>query len=592
MQDSGQEDTLVDRESLDGRIAAATAVFALGYTFFALLDRVGAPERLVSVMSPFFTIAALAVLGLLLHSMRISRYYAAGRAVPACYAGFANAAIAIALALPFVATFTETPPPFGAMSGFVVGIGAVAWLAGPLLRKTEAFSLSDLLAVRFSRLAPRVGMIVATAVASGLVALAGYQTAVDAMTSFTQTGRSFAAFVIGVAILLIAGPGGLSGVVWTASAAAGVTIAGFGLPILALWWRGVAPPLPIFGDRAGWDTALAHLETWRAAAPASGVAVQLATTLVVALGIFTLAPVLAPAVTTPAQASARRAGYANFAWTLVMAGLLAASVALSALAISRTSVGRPPERLPDAFYAASARGFITICGSRAPSPAAARQACAEGATAPSKPLRAQDLSARGEYLVGGLPELEGLGAAASGLVASALIALGLALAASGLQACATALGHEALYRLRGETALTSRRLAITRLVLVVVTGVGLTTSATGVFNAATLVGFALAISTACVAPLVVLSFWPRASDRDAVVALLAGLAGLAAVIAATLGAPSLNALVWAALAGFVASLAGGVLSALRTSHEAPENTAFVESVLRGDGEIFRPDKGA
>jgi cation/acetate symporter len=592
MQDPANRDELIDRESLDGRIAAATAAFALGYAFFALLDRVGAPERLVGVLSPFFTIAALAALGFLLHSMRISRYYAAGRAVPACYAGFANAAIVIALALPFAARMTDSLPPLGAFWGCLIGVAGVAWLAGPLLRKTGAFSLSDLLAARFSGFEPRLGMIAATAVASGLVALAGYQTAVDALVNFTQIGRSFGAFVIGVAILLIAGPGGLSGVIWAASAAAGVTILGFGLPILALWWRGVAPPLPILGDRAAWDAALTHLDAWRLAAPPSGAMVQLATALAVALGVFTLAPVLAPAVTTPEPSSARRAGAASFAWTLAMAGLIAASVALSALAISRMSLGQTPEHLPDAFYGASSRGFIKICGVKVVSPSTARQACAEGAATPSKPLRAQDVSAGGEYLIGGLPDLEGLGAAATGLVASALIALGLALAASGLQACATALGHEALYRLRGETALTSRRLAITRLVLVVVTAVGLTTSATGKFEATALVGFALALSTACIAPLVALSFWPRAGDRDAVAALLAGLAGLAAVIAAEPHPPSLEILVWASLAGFVAGLAGGVLSALRSSRETAGNIAFVQRVLRGDGEISRPDKGA
>jgi cation/acetate symporter len=593
MHDSANEEMLIDRESLDGRIAATAAAFGLGYAFFALLDRVGAPERVVSVISPFFTIAALTLLGFLLHSMRISRYYAAGRAVPACYAGFANAAIVIGLALPFVANLTEIPVPFGALSGFLIGVAGVAWVAGPLLRKTGAFSLSELLAARFSSFQPRLGMIAATAAASALVALAGYQRAVDALTNFTQIGRSFSAVVIGVAILLVAGPGGLSGVIWTASVAAAVTVAGFGLPILALWWRGVAPPLPFLGDRVAWDAALTHLEAWRVVAPASGVLIQLATMLAVALGVFTLAPVLAPAITTPDEAAARRAGYASFGWTLALAGLIAASVALSALAISRVSEGQTPEHLPDTLYAASSRGFVKICNARVVSPASARQACAESPTAPSKPLRAQDVSARGEYLIGGLPLIERLGAAASGLAASALVALGLALAASGLQACATALGHEAMYRLRGETALTSRRLATTRLVLIVVTAIGLITSATGAFDAATLVGFALALSTACIAPLVALSFWPRAGDRDAVVSLLGGFAGMALVIlVAGPGAPGLEVLVWAALGGFVAGMAGGVSSALRSRAEAPENVAFVNRILRGDGEIFRPDKGA
>ena len=590
MRKPGKQESLIDRTSLDGRIAIVMTTFLFTYGFVALLDRVGAPERLISVISPYFTIIALASIGFLLHSMRISFYYAAGRAVPACYAGFANAAIVIGLSLPFVARLTNDPPPAGAFLGFLVGVAALALLAGPILRKTGAFSLSDLLGARFSQLAPRLGVIAATAVSSALVALAGYQTAVDALTSFTQTGRSFAAFVIGAAILMIAGPGGLSGVIWAASAAAGVMILGFGWPILSLWRAGVAPPLPVLGDRGGFDTALTHIESWRNVAQASGLGVEIATTLAVALGVFMLAPALAPAVTTPEYKAARRAGYANFFWTLVMAAMVAAVVCLSALTISNVSVGQKAERLPDAIYAASSHGFVKVCGESVDGPAQARLACAKIDAPPGEPLRSQDVAASGEYLLGALPQLAGLGAAAQGLLAAALIALGLALASSGLQACATALGHEALYRLRGETALTSRRLAITRIALTVVTAIGFATSATGLLNAAALVGAAFAISAACIAPLAALAFWPRARDRDALAALIAGLTGLLVVLAMSSHAFSLETLVWAALVGCLAGGIGGVASTLGSKQETPESRAFVEQILHGEGDVS-PDKG-
>jgi cation/acetate symporter len=592
MRKPAKREALMDRASLDGRIAVVMAAFLFAYGFVALLDRVGAPERLISVISPYFTIIALAAIGFLLHSMRVSFYYAAGRTVPACYAGFANAAIIIGLALPFVARLTSDPPPIGAFAGFLIGVAGLAWLAGPILRKTGAFSVSDLLGARFSHLAPKLGIVAATAVSSALVALAGYQTAVDALTSFTQTGRVFGAFVIGAAILMIAGPGGLTGVVWAASAAAGVMIVGFGWPVLALWRSGVAPPLPIFGDRQSFEDALARIESWSAAAPASGVGTEIATVLAVALGVFILAPALAPTVATYERQAARRAGYANFGWTLVMAMMITASVGLSALTVSRVSVGQLPDRLPDAIYAASARGLVKVCGETVDGPAAARRACVDRGLAPGAPLRAQDVAASGQYLLGALPQLAGLGSAAAGLLASALIALGLALASSGLQACATALGHDAIYRLRGENALTSRRLAITRLALTAVTAIGFaTTSASGVLDAAALVGFAFALSAACIAPVAALAFWPRARDRDAVAAQIAGLTGLLSVIAMATHAFSLETLVWAALVGCIASGVAGVLSALGANQENPESRAFVERILHGDGDISLPDKG-
>lgn len=70
----------------------------------------------------------------------------------------------------------------------------------------------------------------------------------------------------------------------------------------------------------------------------------------------------------------------------------------------------------------------------------------------------------------------------------------------GLQACGAALGHDALYHLRGDVDLSSRRLAITRLVLIVVSALAYVISVLNIFAAGELVAMALAISAACVAP--------------------------------------------------------------------------------------------
>lgn len=586
------DDAFLDRSRLDGRIAFAIATFTLAYGLVALLDRVGAPERLVGAVSPYFTVLALAVLGFLLHSMRISLYYTAGRAVPASYAGLANAAIVAGLASPFAAHLTGRFSLVGVLAGFLLGVAGVALLTGPLLRKTGAFSLSSLLAARFPRFEPRLGTIIVAAACSAIVALAGYQTAVDALVSFTGTGRAFAAFFIGAAILFVAGPGGLSGVIWSASVTAGVTLAGFGLPAVVLALRGFPMPLPILGDAQAWGEAVAQMEAWRVVTPSAGPWFDLVTALAVGLGIFTLAPVLAPAVTTSRPAAARRAGFITLVWTLTIAALVAATIAASTLLVSRIAAGQAPERLPDALYSASSRGLVQICGARVNGPAEARQACLARKLAPGAPLRAEDVSASGEYLIGGLPELANLGAAFSGLLASACIAAGLVLAACSLHACAAALGHEVFYRLRDETALTSRRLAITRLVLVTVTAFGLTTSAANAIDARTLVALALALSAAGVAPIVALAFWPRAGDKDAMVAQLVGIGAMTTVSLASDGSPDVDVFTAAALAGCAAGFTAGAVSAWLSSAATAESRAFVRQVLRGHGEVLGPDKGA
>ncbi|MBG0808938.1 symporter-like protein [Methylosinus sp. H3A] len=590
MRNSAEEENFEDRARLDGRIALAIATFASAYGLVALLDRVGAPERLVALVSPYFTVVALAALGFLLHSMRVSFYYAAGRAAPAAYAGFAQAALVAGLAAPFAARLTGAGSPLGVTLGLLLGVALIGAATGPMLRKTGAFSLSDLLAARFSRMEPRLGMIVVAALTSAIVALAGYQTAVDALVGFTGAGRPFAAFFIGAAILLIAGPGGVGGVLWSACAAAGVLIAGFALPQIALMLEGFPTPLPLVGDEAAWSEAARIIESWRLARPAP-LALEITTALGLALGLATLAPALAPAVATKDAAAARRAGVAAMFWTLVAAALITATVASSALIVSHVVVGQTPERLPDAIYSASAHDLVQICGAKVDGPAQARAACLVRKLPPGAPLRPADISVRAEYLIGGLPQLAKLGAALTGLLASGIIAAGLALASASLHACAAAVGHDALYRLRAESALTSRRLAITRLALVGVTALGSATSAANAIDARTLVGIALALSAAGLVPLVGLALFARAQDRDAMIGQLAGLATMAVTLVFDQAPPDIEQLAWAGLCGAIAGLLAGSFSAEAFSQETPESRNFVDEILRGDGNVLREDKG-
>ena len=68
------DEYLLERAAIDGRVAFATAAFALSAGLVALLDRVGVPEPLVAALGPIAALAGLAIVGLLLRSMRISRF--------------------------------------------------------------------------------------------------------------------------------------------------------------------------------------------------------------------------------------------------------------------------------------------------------------------------------------------------------------------------------------------------------------------------------------------------------------------------------------------------------------------------------------
>jgi cation/acetate symporter len=579
--------SLREREKLDGRIAFVAAAFALAYGFVALLDRVGAPLALVETVAPYFTILGLATLGALLHSMRVSTYYAAGRAVPFEYAGFALAALVAGLILPFAAQFSGRSWLFGVAGGVFTGVAAIGFYLGPMLRKTGAVSFSELLAARFPSVATRVGVIALACAASALIALAGEQSAVDVLAGVLGGGRGLSAAAVGCAVLLIAGPGGLLGTIWTAAAAGAVAVVGFGWPALMLALRD-APP---FGGAADAQSeAAARLEDWGALStnPGAGVIVMLAVTL----GIATLAPLLAPAIATQTPGRARLAGCAAFGWTFVFAFLIAVGLAGATLSLTRQGVGQSPAHLPDAVYAASAHGLVTICGARAPDPASARRACASKSGSTGAPLRASDFRVNGALFLAELPGLEQMGAAASGLLASAQIALALALAAAGLQAFGTALGHEAIYRFRGNVDLTSRRLITTRLALLTVAAAGAAASASGRFDARALIAFALALSAAAMAPVAALAPWSRADDRDALYALLGGLLGMTVVILIAENPRDGDVLADAALAGALFGFAAGVASALSRPAGSAHGRAFVARLTRGDGAVMEPEKGA
>ncbi|ARN82199.1 hypothetical protein [Methylocystis bryophila] len=579
-----------EREKLEMRVAFAAAVFAVAYAFIGLLDRMGAPEGFVSALSPYFTIIALGTLGALLHSMRISYYYAAGRSVPAEYAGFSLAALCAGLMLPFAPQFAARSWGLGVAGGMFAGVALAGCILGPMLRRTGAFSLSGVLAARFPSLPPRLGVIALACVSSELVALAGQQTAVDVLSGLWGGGRGFAAACVALAVLAIAGPGGMLGAIWTACAAGAVGLIGFGWPALSLMLHRASPL--VGGDGGSWPEIGAKLQGWGVLAPSLGPGAEFVTALAVMLGLAMLAPLLAPAIVTPRASSTRSAGFAALAWTWIFAWLVAAVVGGATLSFARQTGGQPAERLPEAVYQASARGLVTICGARAPDPASARRACAEKGLPAGAPLGAADIRPREDFLVTGLPAMERMGAAASGLLAAAQIALALALAAAGLQAFGTALGHEAVYRLRGGTDLTSRRLATTRLALLLITTAGYLASAHNLFDAKALLVLALGLSAAAGTPVTALALWPRAQDRDAVVGLLGGLLGMTVTILVA-GSAHFVVVAEASLIGAALGVAAGVLSARsRSDTVSALAKSFVARVLHGDGDVMGPDKGA
>ena len=580
------DEDLQERTAIDGRVVFAMSAFVLLAGLVALLDRVGVPERLVSNLGPFFTLAGLAIIGVLLRSMRISRFYAGGRAVPAAYAGLASAALAAGLVLPFIPPAPDNLSGAGLFAGFAGGLAFVGLVTGPFLRKTGAFSVCDLIAARFPNLALRLGVAIVVAAIGALVAIAGFQIALETLTDFTGLGRAPAAGLLALIILLVAAPGGVSGIVWAGTGATGIIVAAFALPLATLLARGQSVPLPLIGDSGLWRDAAVRIAAWQGGAIAEP---SLTLSIAMGIGLAALAPLLAPPITARDRGAALRSGLAMLGWSTVLAALFAATVAASALLVYRETSGQRADRLPPVIYAASAAGLIDICGGPVESPAAARIRCniLPGATVV---LRPQDVRPDGMLLVTALPALAGFGAASTGLVSAAIVAAGLIMACAGILAFATALGHDAFYRVRDQAALTSRRLAITRILIAFAAIAGAVLLSVRTPDPRLLIGLAIALSAAGIAPLLALSLWPRALGADAVVALLAGLGVAEAIFLSA--PPEIGRLAFGACAGCATGLLAGVGTSFLRRGDRAESKAFVEAVLRGEGDVLRPDKGA
>ena len=110
-------------------------------------------------------------------------------------------------------------------------------------------------------------------------------------------------------------------------------------------------------------------------------------------------------------------------------------MASAAITFANSVKERPSEQLPAAVYAASAKGLITICNDYVDGPLQAQKACLDQQIKPGTPLKPQNVRpVDSSFLIGILPELTGLGSAASGLLAAAVVGLGAGMS------CALALG--------------------------------------------------------------------------------------------------------------------------------------------------------
>jgi cation/acetate symporter len=579
-----------EQAKVKARASFALAAFWLGVALLTLLDRVGMPERLVGWLALIAALAGLTVIAILLRTMRISRFYAGGRLMPASFGGLAAASLAFALAWPFLPA-PETRKVLDMLAGLGCGIAGAGLVMGPLLRRTGAFSISDLLTVRFPDLSLRLCVVAVTALIAGLIGIAGFETALQGLTAFSGFPRPINAAVVAALLILMIVPGGASGIVWAAAAAACILLTAFATPLAMLTLGSFAKVSGVLTSEAFWSSTLPQLGLASGEQRADFFLI-----LTIAAGISALAPYLLPSVACFERRDSQKAGLISLFWTFLLVAFLILTVGLSLQALQSETIGKRADRLSDEIYAASGKGLVTICGAHPATPIAAREACApvlgaSPAVGAALALRAGDVSALNSYLFKSLAELRDLGNITAGLIAAGLVATGLVLAAAGIQSFTTALANDAFYRMRDHTALTSRRLAIARAVAVLFIIGSAAFLSSGAIDPRMVIAVALGLSAAVLAPLLVLTLWPRATSLDALVTVIAG--PLAVTIFIFLENPvrDIDLLTTSVVLAGSTSLFAGILTSLMHKPDEERGRSFIRAILYGHDELLHPDKG-
>jgi cation/acetate symporter len=550
----------LEKSRIDAGVGFGLAAFAAALGLLALLDRVGLPDRLLRLFVLALMIAGFLATAAIRRTTRATYFFAAGRALPANYSGLAAAALAAALFLCLLQmTVTDVRLP-SLILGFGFGLFSAVFVTGYLLRRSAAFSLADLIAVRFPHLSVRFIVAIVAAACAALIAWAGYDLALRGLMEATGLGRAGAASVLGAILCFLVVAGGLSTILWVAVEAMVILLVGLALPLVSDLMQAHPLAVPLIGDPALWDAARTRFVAIVGEPQADHVS-TIALVLAFAAGLAALTPLLGPMVASGGERTFARTGLVAFAWLTILGLLGGATLAGATLALDKSLVGHAPADLPAQIYTANAHGLVTICGGVAADATHLAKDCV-GQSGYAGVLRPQDIHVQPDFLLGNLAKLRQFGPVVSGLADCFLVGLGLALAAAGFQSLVTSLSHDAIAPRRRRLTSASLRLALARLL-----AIG-SIAAIGTFlvirpaDTAIAITLALFISAAFLMPIIALLLLPRADSFDASVTFFVTLILVANLVFAHGPFAAPVDLAPSVLLAGVGGLAAGLLSSL------------------------------
>jgi cation/acetate symporter len=516
-----------------------TGGFIAFIILMAILSAMGVENVVIGYLFMGFTIVIYAVIGILSRTMHVGEYYVAGRRVPALYNGMATGADWMSAAS-FIgmagSLYLLGYDGLGFVLGWTGGYVLVAILVAPYLRKFGAYTVPDFLSARYGgNLARLIGVVVLFSCSFTYVVAQIFGTGLIS-ARFLGIDFNVAVYVGLAGILVCSMLGGMRAVTWTQVAQYIVLIIAYLIPVI--WMSTVKTGVPIPQLMQGQALAnITALET------AQGIAVHHITPfahggydaknyflliLCLMVGTASLPHVLMRYFTTPSVREAR----VSVAWSLLFIFILYFTApAYAAFAkwtmLDLVASGLTPENIAEKAgwmmrWAAADNTLVQICGKAATDTAAIVAACAEkGVTA----LSFADINLNADMIVLATPEMAGMPYVISGLVAAGGLAAALSTADGLLLAIANALSHDIYYKMIDQNAPTSRRLIVSRILLVMVAVLAAYVASTKPSDILSMVSWAFSLAAGGLFPALVLGvWWKRANSAGAVAGMIAGFA--------------------------------------------------------------------
>ena len=516
--------------SLGKIYAGYTGGFALFVIIIAILEQFGVPDRILGYMFVGLTIGVYAYIGIISRTASVAEYYVAGRRVPAIYNGMATGSDWMSAASFIGMAGSLYALGYGGLAfilGWTGGYMLVAILLAPYLRKFGQYTVPDFLGARFGGNAARlVGVIVL--ITASFVYVVAQIVGVGIITQrFLDVSFTVAVFVGLAGILVCSMLGGMRAVTWTQVAQYIVLIIAYLIPAILMSMKITGVPIP----QLMYGVALEKIELLEAGFRAAGMTPPPGVTgwhstpfigangqfsMQVALNFFALVfclmvgtaalpHILMRYFTTPSVREARQ----SVAWSLFFIFLLyftaPAYAAFAKVEIYQTVIGQPIASLPDwikSWQIISPYGapWINIVDLNK-----------DGI------LQWNEFRIHPDVVVLATPEIAGLPYVIAGLVAAGGLAAALSTADGLLLALANALSHDVYYKMIDRHAATARRLAISRVLLLIVAVAAAWVAGNAGADILFLVAWAFSIAAAGLFAALVMGVWYKPTTNTAAV---------------------------------------------------------------------------